>query len=190
VIILKKAQVATQIFVYIVALVVVGMVIVFGYKAVKNFGERGDEVALIKFKTDVENTFKSVSADFNRIKITEFNTPSGFDEVCLVDINTQPPLTRADFAYNELLFDGVQEGKNLFLVKGIDMESYFVGPLKVDSDGLPPGQGTSFDPQQPFGGDGKETTADSGYLLCTDIKNSKVSLKLKGKGDSVFVSLT
>ena len=36
----KKAEVASQIFVYIIALVVVGMVIVFGYKAIKNFGSR------------------------------------------------------------------------------------------------------------------------------------------------------
>ena len=187
---MKKAQVATQIFVYIVALVVVGMDIVFGYKAVKNFGDRGDEVALIKFKTDIENTFKSVSADFNRIKITDFNVPSGYEEICLVD-KDYPGVTvdsqrDTNFAYNPLLFDGVQEGKNLFVVKGIDMEGYDVGKVQVDSDGI---NNNNFDPMRPFGGDGKETNADNGYLLCTPIKNGKVSLKLKGKGDSVFVSL-
>ena len=186
----KKAQ-ADQIFIYIVALVVVGLVIVFGYKSIKNFAARSDEVALIKFKTEIENTFKTVSSSFNTVKIANFDVPQGYSELCLVDIhfkNSVSEFTLDEFTYNPLILEGVQEKKNVFLINGIIIESYYVGKIHVDSDISV--RSNPFNPT--LGGDGKENVhgnPDSGFLLCTPVKNSKVKLKLKGKGDSTFVSL-
>ncbi len=184
----KKAEVASQIFVYIIALMVVGMVIVFGYKAIKNFASRSDEVALIKFKTEVENEFKTVSSNFNTIKAENFDVPSGYEEVCIVDLDAPTSgngFDPSEFAYNPILYDGVQEKKNLFLVKGINIESFNIGKVMLDSDNF-----DMTDPTKPiFCGDGKEdSTIDNRYLLCIPIKNGKVKMKLKGKGDRTFVS--
>ena len=181
----KKAEVASQIFVYIIAMVVVSMVIIFGYKAIKNFASRSDEVALIKFKTDIETTFRQVGSNFNTIKITDFSVPSGYEELCILDLDRNPPpdRTRGDFDYNLILSEGADEKKNLFLIKGIYLEPFKVGKVKLDSDG----NDLSNLAKPIFKGNGKDETGDS-YILCFDVKNGKVKLKLKGKGDSVFVS--
>lgn len=183
----RKAEVASQIFVYIIALVVVGMVIVFGYKAVKSFASRSDEVALIKFKTEVENTFKQVSSNFNTIKVEDFDIPSGYDEICIVNLNAHQSIsdfTEDEFKnYNPILFEGVQEKKNLFLVNGIYLEPFYVGKVALDID-----MQTSGNDPAACNGDGKENSQDTGYLMCIKSKNTKVKMKLKGKGDKVFVS--
>lgn len=182
----KKAEVASQIFVYIIALVVVGMVIVFGYKAIKNFASRSDEVALIKFKTEVETTFKQVSSSFNTIKAVDFDVPSGYEEMCIVNLDAHQKISDfqdSEFTYNPILFEGVQEKKNLFLVKGIFVEQFYVGKVALDID-----PGNSFNNPDACSGDGKEGPQDTGYLMCVPVKNSKVKFKLKGKGDKVFVS--
>ena len=72
---------------------------------------------------------------------------------------------------------------NLFLVKGIFVEQFYVG--KVSLDITPSDSDTAPDKCT---GDGKEGSADTGYLLCVPVKNGKVKFKLKGKGDKVFVS--
>ncbi|HIH42256.1 TPA: hypothetical protein HA246_01290 [Candidatus Woesearchaeota archaeon] len=184
----KKAEVASQIFVYIIALVVVGMVIVFGYKAVKSFASRSDEVALIKFKTEVENTFKQVSSNFNTIKVEDFDIPSGYEEICIVNLNAHQSISEFTYEeferYNPILYEGVQEKKNLFLVNGIYIEPFNVGKVALDIDTQ-----TSANKPDACNGDGKENpTADDGYLMCIKSKNSKVRMKLKGKGDKTFVS--
>ena len=53
---MKKAQIAGQIFVYIIAVVVVGFIVVYGYSAIKGFSERGEEVESISLRKDLENS--------------------------------------------------------------------------------------------------------------------------------------
>jgi hypothetical protein len=59
---MKKAQVAGQIFIYITAIVIVGLIIVYGYSAIKGFTERGEEVEYITMQKSVENAVKSIAA--------------------------------------------------------------------------------------------------------------------------------
>ena len=51
---MKRAQVASQIFVYIIAIVVVGLIVVYGYSAIKGFTQK-EKAALIASLVKIAN---------------------------------------------------------------------------------------------------------------------------------------
>src|SRR3989338_10330750 len=95
----RKAQIQTEIFVYIIAIVIVGLILIFGYNAVKDFGSKSEQVELLSFKKDMEGTFKTVASSYGEIQIKKLKLPVGFEELCFVNLNSRS-LTEDDFAFN------------------------------------------------------------------------------------------
>lgn len=122
-----KAQMIGQIFIYILAVVMVAFILLYGYSAIKTFKDRAEQVAFIKFKTDLESTVKSVSFDYGTVKKAEFLVPSGYKEVCFIDLNK--PTIPDDPVIEDSVKSGVE--KNVFLVAQVAEESFYVGNITV-----------------------------------------------------------
>ena len=60
---MKKGDVS-QIFVYITAIIVFGVVFLFGYRAINHFLDESDKVGFITFKTDLEKAVRTIKNDF------------------------------------------------------------------------------------------------------------------------------
>ena len=123
-----KAQMVGQIFVYILAVILVAFILIYGYNAVQTFKTRAEQVSYIKFKTDMESTIKSISSDYGSIKKAEFLVPSGYREVCFIDLDNPivPP-------GHPIIKDSVESGvkENIFLVREAAEESFYVGKIEV-----------------------------------------------------------
>ncbi|MFC1723969.1 hypothetical protein ACFL0V_07575 [Nanoarchaeota archaeon] len=173
---MKKAQVAGQIFIYIIAIVVVGLIIVYGYSAIKGFSQKGEQVEYINLKTGMENAFKSIVSDYGSIKRPDIDIPGKYKMVCFVDINRKVAAETFSLCSKEGPDDPIYEPvvcsswqigtDNVYLVPD-GSESWNVGPIIFKND------------HKPYAGEG---------FMCFDVKNNKIKMQLKSLGDKVEVS--
>lgn len=81
----KKAQIIGQIFVYLAGIIVIGLIVMYGYNAVLHFQEKTQDVALISFKTSLERSLQELSVEYGSVKMKRLDVPAEFSEVCFVD---------------------------------------------------------------------------------------------------------
>lgn len=169
----KKAQIAGQIFIYAIAVVVVGLIIVYGYSAIKGFRDRGEEVEYITLKTNLENSIKSIASDYGSIKRPDFSVPMKYTAACFVDRAQKSGAQASELCSGppEVMWPVACEGwktgrNNVFLVPD-GSAAFDVGDIKIVSD------------------DGVTQLPS----LCIPVVNGRLNLQLKGLGDRVQVSM-
>lgn len=156
---MKKAQVFSQIFVYVLAIILISFVLVYGYNAIQNFRERAVQISCIKFQNDLKNAVSSISNDYGSVIRKDLQLCRSYTKVCFVETYTYPNLPSD---VDPIIKDSILSytGKNVFLVDRIAKESFFAGNISVENNGV----------------------------LCVPPVNNVISLRLEGKGNHVFVS--
>ncbi len=159
----KQAQMVGQIFMYILAIIVFSMTLLYGYKAINYFNERSSEISYLQLESDIKNEVEKVQGDTKgTIKKKVLTIPGSYDRVCFVEsfpsfpssISTQYPLVNDHIASEA-------DDKNMFLAPPGDV-SFNIGDIKVE--------------------EGVNKT------VCVTIINGKVTLKLESMGNHVWVS--
>ncbi len=171
VIVMKKAQIAGQIFIYITAVVVVGLIIAYGYSAIKSFSQRGEEVEYITLQKNIQNSVAAISSDYGSISRPTVDVSGKYEMICFVDKNR---LDAADFT--ELC--GAGDGDIEKLHQPIVCSGWKTGRVNVF---LIPDGSESFDA-------GNIVIADDLPFLCLDVISNKIKLQLESLGDRVEVS--
>ena len=82
-----KAQTA-EIFFFILAIVIIGLLLLFGVKYIMELGTKVNQIDLVRFKTDLEGYANDIRAVYGKWKKIEMNVPSGIDKVCFVQMKT------------------------------------------------------------------------------------------------------
>jgi len=184
----SKGAVVGQVFIYIIAVIVFALVLIFGYQAITGFLDKGEKVAYLTFKTDLENAIKNVYSDFGTVAIYNgrnvLAVPVDYEEICFVDLDKDPPPLDPNnpesfCRQNPLICDSWRTAKsnggytagdqNVFL-KPIGLSPIKVYRITVDTDM-----------------DGEEELSDEGYL-CLPVIQGKLFMRVEGMGDHTFVS--
>ncbi len=174
---MKKAQVAGQIFIYIIAIIVVGLIIAYGYSAIKGFSDKGEQVEYITLMSSIQNSVKSMVSDFGSIKRPSIDISGKYTMVCFVDKSRAKDADNTALCssvpgqekfYEPVACSGWKTGRDdVFLIPD-GSESFSVdSTLEISNTGKPY-QG------QPF--------------ICLEVVNNKITLQLESKGDRVVVS--
>ena len=161
---MKQAQIYGQIFIYILTLVLVSFILVYGYNAVQNFKKRAEQVSCLTFRNDLQNAVETMSSEFGSVKRKELQLCNGYHSVCFVESKgTSVNLNDID---DPIIKDSISSnsGKNVFLVDKIAKESFNAGKISVK---VPP---------------------NNKDILCIDAKNNQISLRLEGQGNYVLLS--
>ncbi|MFQ5475146.1 MAG: hypothetical protein ACE5DM_04885 [Candidatus Nanoarchaeia archaeon] len=180
---MKKAQMPGQIFVYILAIIVVGGIIAYGYTAIKDFSDRGEQVAFLSFKQAFENNVKTMVSDYGTIKRPDFAVPSKYRKVCIVDfkkgytsgfVSDTATCVLGDQKKSEpLVCSSWKQGAQQYVSNPgaqSTLSNVFLTPDGTDS----------------FHVD-KISVPDG--MLCAPVENGKIKLQMKSTGDSVEVTL-
>ena len=123
---MKLGQIQTQIFVYAVGILVVGLILVFSYNAIRGLGEQADDVALVKFSKDMTSDFESVRKNFGNVRVFTYSVPSGYSKLCFAD--TTKDCSTCDPLIKDSVLSGVES--NAFLVKNSGgFEAFSLGSL-------------------------------------------------------------
>ncbi|MBN1386379.1 hypothetical protein JW968_05400 [Candidatus Woesearchaeota archaeon] len=166
----KKGQIEGQIFIYLVAIVLVSMILIYGYKAVRGLNKDIGEVSIIKFQTNLQNVMDRVAMDYGSIKVYNendpMNVPAGYRLVCFADTsdNAKRQLAASAASSFPLIQDSLGTGaygasENVFLVDDDMKQSVHIDKMGVQD-----------------------------YFFCTAIVQGKIYLRIEGFGDGAVVS--
>ncbi len=158
----KRGQ-AEHAFLYILTIVVVGLIILFGYKAIVNLLDVGSTAQKVRFQKDFQNAV-SQGKSYGRITTHTFAVGDEYTHVCLIDADAidQAGSLAGSNVDNWLIKDSVESGapENAFLVEdGGTIEPYIVEALEVVGGGL-----------------------------CVPVASGKADIRFEGLGDRVKVS--
>ncbi|MCB9358625.1 hypothetical protein H6503_01715 [Candidatus Woesearchaeota archaeon] len=173
-----KAMMASQIFVYSLSLVIVSIIVIFGYTTITEFIEGSNDVELLQFQKAFESDVDSYSAEFGSVKYLPLAAPNSVRMMCLTDyysLNTnlrncngstdQPnPIIKDSYGMNP-----AREKKNMYLLdsNGNLIDSYYLGNVSV----LPQSGGP----------------AACNYLCIRSIRGV-FNIRIEGKGVGVEIS--
>lgn len=114
---MKKSQIQSQIFIYLFAIIVLSMIILFGFKAIKGFKKDTDTVVLVTFQKDMQSYVAAAASEYDSVQIIELLLPREYKKVCFVDENTiwNNPIISPYPLIQNALKDGTDD--NVFVVK-------------------------------------------------------------------------
>lgn len=167
---MKNSQLYGQIFTYILTIILVSVILLYGYRAVQEFRNRAEQASCLKLRNDLSSAIEGLIGDFGSVKRKDIQLCSGYAQMCFVEtfdltgvtIRKYILLTKLD----PIILDSIRSetDKNTFLVGPAGRESFYSGNISVT------GGATKID------------------VLCIDAVNNKISLKLESMGDHVLVS--
>ncbi|MBI5398943.1 hypothetical protein HZB03_05760 [Candidatus Woesearchaeota archaeon] len=160
----RKAQIVGQVFIYAISIIMITLILAYGYKAIKDFSKRGEEVALITLKSSVQNAFRGILSDYGTIKRPDLDIPGNYKKVCFIESGSSgvgTPLCMAGTTDYEPLVCSAWGGRdNAFLIPD-GSDAFNVGEITIEG-GVP--------------------------YACFDVVNNKINLQLKSLGDKVEIS--
>jgi len=160
----KKAQIQTQVFVYVLALIIIGIILLYGYQSINSMREKGDQIDLLTFKTDIEEEVSKMSSDYGSARIITLKVPSGFSEVCFTDLTKNPSQEIKDI--HPLVYESWTDNTaNVFLIKDLAEEFQLIEEnsnylIQIDNPGY----------------------------VCIPVTNNRISIRLEGVGGKALLS--
>jgi hypothetical protein len=164
---MKKSQIIGQVFVYILTIVIFGIILLYGYRAITKMRHRADDVLTIQVQKEMKNAVETT--DYGSITKQEISVPNKVHQICFVDLKksaTGPPMPgiciQGHPDYQPLACDSWQSGTeaNMFLVQDYGtVDAYYIGPIDIPNS-----------------------------YECIDALQGRVIIRLEGKGKYVELS--
>jgi len=137
----RKGQISSQIFVYILAAVVVGLILFVGYKGVRSVIDIFGQVDTKDFQNKLTNKVDVISNSHGTNEIFEFTLDESFDELCFVSSKNIYGTYNFDtsiidnFHIRTAIENDVDE--NIFLLtEGEDVVRFKIDKMKVSGNYL------------------------------------------------------
>ena len=118
----EKAQIVGQVFIFILAAIIFGVIVLYGYQAISNFMSKSGEIAIASFQQELTNSVESIKRDFGSVTKTELTLPTKYSTLCILDSDTTKnicdtgqPLQQQ---YPRLCAAWKTEAQNIFLLPG------------------------------------------------------------------------
>lgn len=162
-----KAQVQSQVFVYLLVAIIVGFLLIFSYTSIKSLGEKRIEHELILFQEKIKKDIEVRALHIGSIGEENYNLPSFITRSCFIDLSRRDDILNQGF-FDEypLVINSLETTENnLFLFDEKDnfYNSVYVGDVNLLKDYN----------CQPF--------------TCFDVTNTVLELLMLGRGHSTLL---
>ncbi len=81
----RKSQMQSQLFIYIMTLLIIGLLLYFGFGWISKLFKTQSVIDATKFQVDLENAFEKIRPNYGSTSEREFLAPDGVDRICFVD---------------------------------------------------------------------------------------------------------
>ena len=176
---MRKSQLYGQIFIYLLTILIIAFILIYGYNAISSFKCRTEQVVSLKLSQDLKSSVERITPDFGSVIKKEIDIGSA-SEICFVEsyrsFNPSFAVSNSDgtlVAADPIIKDSIQSGsdKNIFLIEKSTTNScksipnsFYGGKISVDS-----------------------SSSVTFNVLCIKSVNGIAILKLTGKGDHALV---
>lgn len=134
---MRRAQGTTQVIVFILALLIGSLVLIFGYTSLQKILKASGEAEMVKFQDNLESTLRGLSYGSTRKKT--ITVPGNYLSICFADLNELNSQGQEQFELDygddyALVADSVFSGakKNVFLLSPKDFVPFYVGDLEIE----------------------------------------------------------
>ena len=83
----KRGLGVSQAFTFIVLVITFSLVMLFGYKSIAGLLVKGEQIELVQFQKDLENSIKVLYTDFGSVREEQFKLPGKYTQICFVDMD-------------------------------------------------------------------------------------------------------
>ena len=133
---MKKAQIQSQMFIYVFAIIVISLVLFFGIKSISSFTKDTSKVVLVNFINDMKSRILGITSEYDSISEVTLDLPKDYVAVCF--INSKLYGRSSEFSpsdYGSILNEYITTDNNVFIIKkGNVLEREFdTGKIKVSS---------------------------------------------------------
>ena len=160
---MKNGQAIGQVFIYVITIVLVSFLLLFGYRAITTFKDKADQVSFLQFRNDLQDTIEVLTTDFGSVKVKDFSIPGKINTVCFVQSFPEIPIVISNPEIDDypIIKDSVKDqvNKNVFLIRKSVEESFFAGIISL-----------------------------SGDFLCFPVIRGEINLRMESKGNHVIIS--
>ncbi|MBI2128637.1 hypothetical protein HYU07_00210 [Candidatus Woesearchaeota archaeon] len=167
---MAKAEVQNLVFVFILALLVIALVMIFGFKAIRDLMVKSTEADFIRFKTSLERDISAITTEAGSSELLDLKLPAGYNQICFVDdglIGSSSPSASLNSIIKNSISSGVK--KNIFLVKSkASVESFYAGKINIPDPDL--------------------TDSANPLFLCADASSGRATFRITGRGNYVEIS--
>ena len=176
----KKGMGIGQVFIFIITAITFALIMIFGYKIITEFMEKGELVEYTQFKGELESSIKKVYTEYGAIRTPTFDPPVKYKQICFVDVDVEynEKLCEYDIdactVWEEVREDNVLPGETYY---DKVQENVFLKPISLKMPSIKVFK-ISVDPKE---------VGEEGFL-CEDIVKGSFSLVLEGKGDRTELS--
>ncbi len=172
---MSSGQIANQVFIYMTAAILFGMVLIYGTSAVENFIDKSKVIDMIELKNKLESKVEQIAPTQDKM-VFDFKIPSGHDTICFIDrrqggdncvIGTDCfRVCRETKKLNPIVCDAWEDNvtQNVFLLDPMASTPIRTGPIELIN----------------------ETGENQGFV-CIDVKKGRMKLAFQGKGDRVQI---
>ncbi|MEM3374677.1 MAG: hypothetical protein QXE31_05675 [Candidatus Woesearchaeota archaeon] len=141
----KKSQISTQVFIYLMAAIIIGLLFIVGYRSISTLLSTQKSINIESFQKEFEDYIYTYATQYNsQKKFTEKIPPTPFDEICFADSKENNKFSQ-QLKNNDLLanYPLIQTSilndaePNIFLLKNKKiLSSFYVDKLDVLDDFL------------------------------------------------------
>ena len=164
----KKGQGIGQVFVFIVAGLTFAFVMIFGYKAISDFLEKGESVEFLQFKNEIESSVKQIASEYGSMRKTSYFLPAKYEQICFLNLDAEYDAQSSFCEDNFIACDIWETASNEGGYNGADENVFLTPPapiaIKVHKIEL----------DQDF--------------LCVDITGGSFEVRLEGKGSRTKIT--
>jgi hypothetical protein len=131
-----KAQVQARVLIYVLAIFIAGMILLYGYNVVRNLLYTQENVQLLDFKKGVQDQIEELTYAFRDVRENRYKLPSRFTSLCIADTSKYNVLDKIPANYT-LIRNSIGDGvsKNVFLLEDNRMaDAFTVGTVEVFND--------------------------------------------------------
>ena len=164
----RKAQVIGEVFIYILAVVLFSLIMIYGYNSIRNLGDKADRVVILQIEKDLKSAVKKVASDYGTVLKKEVAVPNQYDKVCFIDLSytgqaSTELCTTGNDNYNAIICNSWKDRiqKNMFLLsRNQEALSIDIGAVRISQ----------------------------GHYFCQNVAFAKITLKIEGRGSYTELS--
>lgn len=127
----KKGAVPGQILIYAISIVVVGFILLYGFRAVMQSRKSADEMVMISFEHDLKNDVDTMKVNYGSIRTFTYDISSKYNIICFA---SKGPVNESYPVINKTLEQEIKRNVFLGLKKenGVDIiDSFYVDGLNT-----------------------------------------------------------
>lgn len=131
----KKGQIDSHIFVYILAVLILGAIFFIGYRLIAHSSSAINKGEVIQLKNKLAADINSVGKEFGKFKKVAYVLPAKLNEVCFVDLTKKNDVVSSKLIdFYPIIKDDIKSnsGNNLFFFGSADKVSYAIGDFEIN----------------------------------------------------------